>query len=120
VSAQSLNPESSPTFITIEEAYKAAYENGFRVELGRNGGWVGYRSTTARGEVWIARDPVQNNWLLAITHPGVVSEISFSRAEIAITGQSLPILNVCSQGPNSRTLLPPARTRSRAHTDDPC
>jgi hypothetical protein len=45
--------------------------------------WLGYRSTTARGEIWIARDPVQNSWLLAITHPGVVSEISLSRAEIA-------------------------------------
>jgi HNH endonuclease len=78
-----LIPESSPTFITTEEAHKAAYENGFRVELGRQGGWIGYRSTTARGEVWIARDPIQGNWLLGITHPGVVSEISLDRAEIA-------------------------------------
>ena len=83
MSTQPLTPESSPTFITTEEAHKAAYENGFRVELGRQGGWIGYRSTTARGEVWIARDPIQSNWLLAITHPGVVSEISLSRAEIA-------------------------------------
>jgi hypothetical protein len=83
VSNQPLNPESSPTFITTEEAHKAAYDNGFRVELGRQGGWIGYRSTTARGEVWIARDPLQNSWLLAITHPGVVSEIWLSRAEIA-------------------------------------
>lgn len=74
--------QSSPTFITTEEAHKAAYENGFRVELGRQGGWIGYCSTTARGEVWIARDPLQDSWLLAITHPGVVSEISLSRAEI--------------------------------------
>jgi HNH endonuclease len=78
-----LAPESSPTFITTEEAHKAAYENGFRVELGRQGGWIGYRSTTARGEVWIARDPIKDNWLLGITHPGVVSEISLDRAEIA-------------------------------------
>lgn len=76
-------PESSPTFITTEEAYKAAYENGFRVELGQLGGWIGYRSTTARGEVWIARDPIHSSWLLAITHAGVVSEISLDRTEIA-------------------------------------
>jgi hypothetical protein len=82
VSTQPFNPEYSPTFITTEEAHKAAYENGFRVELGRQSGWIGYRSTTARGEVWIARDALQNSWLLAITHPGVVSEISLSRAEI--------------------------------------
>jgi hypothetical protein len=83
VSTQTLRAELSPSFVTSEEAHKAAYENGFRVELGRQGGWIGYRSTTARGEVWIARDLLQNSWLLAITHPGVVSEISLSRAEIA-------------------------------------
>lgn len=82
MSTQPLTPESSPSFITTEEAHKAAYENGFRVELGRQGGWIGYRSTTARGEVWIARDPVQNTWLLAITHPGVVSELAISPTEI--------------------------------------
>jgi hypothetical protein len=83
VSTVPLTPEASPTFITTEEAHKAAYENGFRIELGRQGGWIGYRSTTARGEVWIARDPLQSSWLLAITHPGVVSEIAISPAEIA-------------------------------------
>ncbi|MCU1248743.1 MAG: putative restriction endonuclease [Edaphobacter sp.] len=83
MSTQPLNPESAPTFITTEEAHKAAYENGFRVELGRQRGWIGYRSTTARGEVWIARDALQNIWLLAITHPGVVAEISLSRAQIS-------------------------------------
>lgn len=75
-------PETSPGFITTEEAYKAAYDNGFRVELGRQGGWIGYRSTTARGEVWIARDPLQNVWLLALTHGGVVAELSLGRVEI--------------------------------------
>lgn len=83
MSTEPFTPESSPTFITTEEAHKAAYENGFRVELGRQQGWIGYRSTTARGEVWIARDALQNSWLLAITHPGVVAEISLRRAQIS-------------------------------------
>jgi hypothetical protein len=83
VSAQPLIAEPSPSFITTEEAHKAAYENGFRVELGRHGGWIGYRSTTARGDVWIARDPLRNVWLLALTHPGVVAEVSLSPAEIS-------------------------------------
>jgi hypothetical protein len=82
VTNQPLSPESAPTFITVEEAHKAAYENGFRVELGRQGGWVGYRSTTARGEVWIARDPAQNIWLLALTHSGVVAELPLVRADV--------------------------------------
>lgn len=85
MSAQPFTPESSPTFITTEEAHKAAYENGFRVELGRQGGWIGYRSTTARGEVWIARDPVQKIWILALTHSGVVAELSLIRAEVPNT-----------------------------------
>jgi hypothetical protein len=83
VSTQALSPESYPTFITTEEAHKAAYENGFRLEFGRRGGWVGYRSTTARGEVWIARDPLLKIWLLSLTHTGVVAELSLDRAEIA-------------------------------------
>jgi hypothetical protein len=81
LSTQPYTPEPAPTFITTEEAHKAAYESGFRVELGRQGGWIGYRSTSARGEVWIARDAVQKIWLLALTHIGVVAELSFIRAE---------------------------------------
>jgi hypothetical protein len=77
-----LQPESFPSFITTEEAHKAAYENGFRVELGKQGGWVGYRSTTARGEVWIARDQAQGLWLLALTHSGVVAELPLIRTEM--------------------------------------
>ena len=82
MSAQLLKPELSPSFITIEEAHKAAYENGFRVELSRNGGWVGYGSTTARGEVWIARDSLQSIWLLALTHSGVVGELALRPCEV--------------------------------------
>ena len=85
MSAEALAPETSPGFITTEEAHKAAYDNGFRVQLGRQGGWVGYRSTTARGEVWIARDPAQNIWLLALTHSGVVAELSLIHAEVPST-----------------------------------
>ncbi len=75
--------ENPPGFVVREEAHKAAYENGFRVELGRRGGWLGYSSTTARGEVWIARDPLQNIWLLSLTHPGVAHELSIPRSDVA-------------------------------------
>ena len=82
MSADPLVPEASPGFITTEEAHKAAYDNGFRVALGTQGGWTGYRSTTARGEVWIARDPDRNIWLLALTHLGVVAELPLILAEV--------------------------------------
>jgi hypothetical protein len=82
MSADALAPETSPGFVTTEEAHKAAYDNGFRVPLGKQGGWIGYRSTTARGEVWIARDPVREMWLLALTHSGVVAELPLPHAEV--------------------------------------
>lgn len=75
--------EDPPGFVVREEAHKATYENGFRVELRRQGGWLGYSSTTARGEVWIARDPFQNIWLLSLTHPGVAHELSIARSDLA-------------------------------------
>lgn len=75
--------ENPPGFVLREEAHKAAYENGFRVELGRQGGWIGYSSTTAHGEVWIARDPLRNAWLLSLTHRGVAHELSIPRFDVA-------------------------------------
>jgi len=75
--------EPTPSFVTNEEAGKAAYDNGFRVPLGTRGGWVGHSSTTARGDVWIARDPHTSFWLLAITHPGVAAEMTAGRAEVS-------------------------------------
>jgi hypothetical protein len=81
VSAPLITPESSPGFITAAEAHKAAYDNGFRLEMGTHGGWTGYRSTTARGEIWIARDSVRNLWLLALTHAGVVAEFANPQVE---------------------------------------
>ena len=75
--------ENPPGFVLREEAHKAAYESGFRVELGRHGGWIGYRSTTALGEVWMGRDPSRNTWLLSLTHPGVVHELPVPRLDVA-------------------------------------
>lgn len=73
--------ELPPGFVLREEAHKAAYENGFRVELGTRDGWIGYRSTTARGEIWIARTASQGPWLLSITHAGVAAELGIPCAE---------------------------------------
>jgi hypothetical protein len=67
--------ENPPGFVVREEAHKAAYENGFRISLGAQDAWIGYRSTTARGEIWFARAIGQGNWLLSITHAGVAAEL---------------------------------------------
>jgi hypothetical protein len=67
--------EVPPGFVVREEAHKAAYENGFRISLGEQDAWIGYRSTTAPGEVWFARAAAQGCWLLSITHAGVAAEL---------------------------------------------
>jgi hypothetical protein len=36
------------------EAQKAAWDNGYRLERGIDGGWLRYGSTTAPGSAWIA------------------------------------------------------------------
>jgi hypothetical protein len=67
--------ESPPGFVVREEAHKAAYENGYRIDLGVQQGWLGYRSSTARGDIWIARAAGQGSWLLSISHAGVAAEL---------------------------------------------
>jgi hypothetical protein len=76
VSTTAIAIESPPGFIVREEAYKAAYDNGFRIPLGTRDGWIGYSSTTARGDIWIAGTAGQPIlWLLSVTHPGVAAEL---------------------------------------------
>lgn len=77
--------EAPPGFVVREEAHKAAYENGFRIDLGTRDGWIGYRSATARGEIWIARVADRGNWLLSISHAGVAAELGMPTTA-AITG----------------------------------
>lgn len=66
--------QSPPGFIVRTEAQKAAWDNGFRLERGVRDGWLGYASTTAHGEIWIAAAADTGPWFLALTHPGVVGE----------------------------------------------
>jgi hypothetical protein len=35
-------PENPPGFVVRTEAQKAAFDNGFRLERGVDGGWLGY------------------------------------------------------------------------------
>src|SRR5579859_585507 len=73
--------ETPPGFVVREEAHKAAYENGFRIDLGARDGWLGYRSTTARGDIWIGRVAGEHSWVVSITHPAVVAELAIPKAD---------------------------------------
>jgi HNH endonuclease len=70
-----ITPENPPGFVVRTEAQKAAWENGYRLERGINGGWLRYASTTAPGTIWIAGESGKGHWLLSLDHPGVASEI---------------------------------------------
>jgi len=77
--------ESPSGFILREEAHKAAYETGFRVPLGAGDGWIGYRSTTARGDIWLGRAAGSGPWLLSITHAAIAAELGIPASD-ALSG----------------------------------
>ena len=77
--------EDPQTFVTRQECDKAAFQNGYRIEGGENNGWRKYSSTTARGSLWLARS-TNNDWMIALDHPGVIDELGRSASGIAGPG----------------------------------
>jgi hypothetical protein len=68
-------PEDPPGFVVRTEAQKSAWDNGYRLECGVEGGWLRYGSTTARGSIWIAGASGRGPWLVSLDHSGVIAEI---------------------------------------------
>jgi hypothetical protein len=66
--------ESPQSFVIRQECDKVAFQNGFRRPHEELNGWRHYTSTTAQGSLWLARE-YTGCWVIAIDHPGVVSEI---------------------------------------------
>lgn len=75
--------QSPPSFVVRTEAHQASADHGFRLPRGESGGWLGYASTTAWGEVWIAAAGDHGPWFLAVTHPGVAAEMGLPTAGAA-------------------------------------
>jgi hypothetical protein len=73
-------PENPPGFIVRTEVQKTAWDNGYRLERGVEGGWLHYASTTAPGAVWIGGASPRGPWLLSIDHSGVATEIGALQA----------------------------------------
>lgn len=78
--------EDPPGFVVREEALKATYENGFRIEVGVRNGWLGFCSTTVGGEIWLARESNQGRWLISIIHSGVAAELGLTQIDIQSPG----------------------------------
>jgi hypothetical protein len=84
-------PEDPPGFVVRTEAQKAAWDNGFRIERGVEGGWLHYASTTAPGNLWLAAASPNGPWLLSIDHAGVTAELGAPAAS-AFPGPGLATL----------------------------
>lgn len=79
--------ESPQSFVIREECEKAAWQHGFRRQLGEDGGWAEFASTTAQGKIWLAAGGSQGPWFLALDHPGVIAELQIPA--VAISGPGL-------------------------------
>ena len=82
---RSVELEAPHSFVTRQECDKVAFDNGFRRVHGEVDGWRRYGSTTAQGSIWLAHGN-DGDWLLAIDHGGVLSEIGLELADLAGPG----------------------------------
>jgi len=67
--------ESPPSFVVRTELHKAAFDNGFRIDLGLAFGWLHFRSTTAQGDIWLGAGSQDGPWLLAVGLAAVATEL---------------------------------------------
>ena len=67
--------ENPPSFVVRAELQKAAFDNGFRIELGLDSGWLRYRSTTAQGDIWLAAGSKDRPWFLVVGVAAVATEL---------------------------------------------
>lgn len=81
-----LNLQSPPGSIVKTLAQKAAWDRGFSQELGANGAWLGFASTTAPGQIWIAGQPPYGPFALSVTHTGVAADFAANYPTATILG----------------------------------
>lgn len=68
--------QDPPGLVVRTLAQKAAWDRGFSVEREPRGPWLGYASTTAPGEVWIAGVPPHGPFALSATDAGVAGDLA--------------------------------------------
>ncbi len=75
------NDSDRHNFVIAEECRKAAWQNGYRRDMGLREGWAEFRSTTAKGAIFLtAASPSAGPWYLALDHAGVVAELKLTPA----------------------------------------
>lgn len=70
-----MTPEDPPGFVVRTECEKAAWDNGWRVVLGDEAGWLLRASHDAPGRIGLAAAGPQGPWFLAVDHSGVAREL---------------------------------------------
>jgi hypothetical protein len=78
--------ESPQSFIVAEDCRKAAWQNGYRRDLGQENGWARFASTTAKGTICLAAEGGAGPWFLALDHAGVAAELGLPTTNIACPG----------------------------------
>lgn len=77
---------SPQSFVVFSACEQAAWQNGFRKNLGEWDGWASFGSTTAKGTIFVASDGDDGPWYVAIDHAGVAAELPFPKAQVAHPG----------------------------------
>ena len=85
--------EIPQSFIVRQECDKAAWQNGFRRNLGEQAGWAAFGSTTARDTIHLAAAGKQGPWFLALDHTGVVAELALPKADMPGPGHARHVFN---------------------------
>jgi HNH endonuclease len=80
--------EAPQSFIVRQECDKAAWQNGFRRNLGEQAGWGAFGSTTARGTIHLAAAGKDGPWFLALNHGGVIAELALAKVDIPGPGHA--------------------------------
>lgn len=67
--------ENPSSFVVRTELQKAAFDNGFRIDLGVDSGWLHYRSTTAQGDIWLGAASKDGPWFVAVSLAAIAAEL---------------------------------------------
>lgn len=74
--------ETPPSIITRTVLAKAAFDNGWRFELPDEGGWIARRSTTAKGQIWLAAAGLHGPWFVALDRADVAAQLDAPPADL--------------------------------------
>jgi hypothetical protein len=88
--------ENPPSFVVRTELHKAAFDNGFRIDMGLDSGWLHFRSTTAQGDIWLGAGSKDGPWLLAVGLAAVATELGIPPAAPSGPSANVPAGTVYS------------------------